>query len=356
MAKFSVGIEEDGEGPSNRVPKRQRLLPIVIEEPEAEQDVDIEGLEEGEEEEEEEEEGEGEEEDDEEEEEEEEYEEEEEESEAEEAVMSSGVQRDPPPVCLTLTDPEVLDCPICCEPLTIPVFQCDNGHIACTTCCLKVRHKCPSCATPIGYNRCRAIEKVLESVKAFCQNRVYGCTEGFSYNMKQKHEKLCSFAPCSCPIADCNFQTSSKQLYKHFTDKHKCAATHFFYDKPVLINLRKEDKFKILQEERDGSLFILNNMAQTLGNVITLNRIGPSGERGYFYELNAKALNESCTLRWQSFTKSTPKLPADVPLSLGFFLVPSPFFPITGMIQMELRVWSYNHFPRNFQRAWALSL
>ncbi|CAH8383812.1 unnamed protein product [Eruca vesicaria subsp. sativa] len=25
----------------------------------------------------------------------------------------------------------VLDCPICMEPLSIPIFQCDNGHLAC---------------------------------------------------------------------------------------------------------------------------------------------------------------------------------------------------------------------------------
>ncbi|KAI4324058.1 hypothetical protein L6164_023624 [Bauhinia variegata] len=39
-------------------------------------------------------------------------------------------------ISVFLTDPEVLDCFICYEPLSIPVFQCENGHIACSSCCV----------------------------------------------------------------------------------------------------------------------------------------------------------------------------------------------------------------------------
>ncbi|KAL6211784.1 hypothetical protein ACLB2K_017007 [Fragaria x ananassa] len=61
-------------------------------------------------------------------------------------------------IVITLTDSGLLDCPICFEPLTIPVYQCDpNGHIACSLCSIKIDNKCPFC------NRCRAIEKVVES-------------------------------------------------------------------------------------------------------------------------------------------------------------------------------------------------
>ncbi|BBG99598.1 Protein with RING/U-box and TRAF-like domains [Prunus dulcis] len=73
----------------------------------------------------------------------------------------------PPPISpvtdgslvFTLADPEVLDCLICYEPLTIPVFQCENGHIACSSCCTKSKNKCPSCSWPIGYNRCRPLRR-----------------------------------------------------------------------------------------------------------------------------------------------------------------------------------------------------
>ena len=217
-------------------------------------------------------------------------------------------------------------------------IQCDNGHIACSTCCNKIRNKCPSCASPIGYSRCRAIEKVLESVKVSCQNTKYGCRETFSYSIKQKHEKTCPFAPCSCPLADCNFEGSSNQLCGHFSDEHKYSATRFQYDRLVPITLGVDEKFLILQEEADGSLFILNNKVETLGNVVALSRIGPSMEMGYFYQLIAKAQAEGSTLRLQSYTKSTPKR-VDNPPSLGFLLVPSQFTCSSRRLKIYLHLF-----------------
>ncbi|XVF81880.1 hypothetical protein PTKIN_Ptkin15bG0191300 [Pterospermum kingtungense] len=322
MAKFSVGIEEDGEGPSNRVPKRQRFIRML----------DVEGHQEGEEEEEEEEEES-------EQEEESEEESEEEESGAEQGAMSPQTTTS---ISFTLTDPEVLDCSICYEPLAIPVFQCENGHIACSTCCIKIRNKCPQCATPIGYSRCKALEKVLESVKVSCENAKYGCREAFSYSMKQKHDKVCLFAPCSCPIAGCNFEGSSKQLYGHFGNEHNSSATRLQYNRLVPVTLRVDQHFLILREETDCSLFILNNKVETLGNVITLSQIGPSVERGYSYDLITKAQPEGTTLHLQSFTKSTPRR-VDSPPSLGFLLVPSQFSCNSRLLKMDLRLWRHGH-------------
>ncbi|XWS47588.1 hypothetical protein CRYUN_Cryun14cG0165000 [Craigia yunnanensis] len=327
MTKFSVGIKENGEGPSNRVPNRQRVVLILDIEDDGEEEES-----EQEEESEEEEESEG----------------EEEESGAEQGAMSPQITRDGS-ISITLTDAEVLDCPICYEALTIPVFQCENGHIACRTCCSKIRNKCPSCATPIGYSRCRALEKVLESIKVSCQNTKYGCGEAFSYSMKQKHEKTCPFAPCSCPLADCNFEGSSEQLYGHFGNEHKSSATRLQYDRSVPITLGVNEKFLILREETDGSLFILNNKVETLGNVVTLSRIGPSVERGYFYDLVAKAQAEGSILRLQSFTKSTPKQ-VDNPPSLGFLLVPSQFSCSSRQLKMDLHLRHRGQFPYIIQR------
>ncbi|KAL5809984.1 hypothetical protein ACOSQ3_026680 [Xanthoceras sorbifolium] len=123
-------------------------------------------------------------------------------------------------IFVILTDPEVLDCFICFDPLTIPVFQCENGHVACSSCCSKLGNKCPSCCSPIGHNRCRAIEKVLESVKVICANSKYGCKETMSYSQSHDHEKTCRHAPCSCPLSDCCFVGSSSQLYQHFIGRH----------------------------------------------------------------------------------------------------------------------------------------
>ncbi|KAE8654945.1 ATP-dependent Clp protease proteolytic subunit 3 [Hibiscus syriacus] len=330
MVKFSVGIEEDGEGPSNRVPKRQM----------AERVFDIGGS--GQEESEEDEESGGEEASEREEEasegaEESEGEEQLEETGAEQGEMSSQTAQDGS-ISITLADPEVLDCSICYEALSIPVFQCENGHIACSTCCIKIRNRCPSCSTPIGYSRCRAIEKVLESVKVSCQNTKYGCKEAFSYSLKQKHEKACPFVACSCPLPKCYFEGSSEDLSAHFGNVHKYSATCFLYDRLTPITFGVSEKSLILREESDGSLFILHNKVETLGNVITLSRIGPLTERGFFYELIVKSHADASTLRLQSFTKSTPKR-VNNPQSLGFLLVPSRFSSSFRQIKMDLRVW-----------------
>ncbi|KAE8654947.1 ATP-dependent Clp protease proteolytic subunit 3 [Hibiscus syriacus] len=284
MAKLSMWIEEDGEGPSNRVPKRQRVERVF--------DIGGSGQEESE---------------------------EDEESGGEEASeredkASEGKN----------------------------LKEKNNWR----------RNRCPSCSTPIGYSRCREIEKVLESVKVSCQNTKYGCKEAFSYSLKQKHEKACPFVPCSCPLPKCYFEGSSEDLSAHFGNVHKYSATCFLYDRLTTITFGVSEKSLILREETDGSLFILHNKVETLGNVITLSRIGPITERGFFYELIVKSHADGSTLRLQSFTKSTPKR-VDNPQSLGFLLVPSQFSQSLGFllvpsqlfsssfrqIKMDLRVW-----------------
>jgi len=142
MTRFSLGGDEDGEGPSSRGPKRLR---IAVQSNAGDRDYrerEGEHCEDGEQEtyeEEEEEESDYEEE-------EEEDEEEEEEGEGEERFFDDeeedNVEVDPGPtvtvgprsnggaqvgrdgsISVTLTDPEVLDCSICYEPLSSPVFQ-----------------------------------------------------------------------------------------------------------------------------------------------------------------------------------------------------------------------------------------
>ncbi|KAL4380832.1 hypothetical protein HN51_004171 [Arachis hypogaea] len=99
-----------------------------------------------------------------------------------------------------LLDPDVLNCPICFDRLTIPVYQCKNGHVACSVCCGRILNKCGLCSSILtGTQRCRALEKVLESVKVPCPNAKYGCKDTLlCYSDKSGHESKCEFVPCSC--------------------------------------------------------------------------------------------------------------------------------------------------------------
>ena len=228
---------------------------------------------------------------------------------------------------VTLTEPSLLDCPICYEPLTIPVFQCDqNGHISCSSCCTKIKNKCSSCSSPIGTSRCRAVEKFVESSSTPCQNIKYGCNTSVTYNKKTEHEKTCPYMSCSCPHSGCKFVSSAKELYKHFGSDH--VAREFVWDDDFLsfsITLRRMQNFIVLRHKNDGMLFVLHNVHAGVGNFMTLSCIQPSFMGGFNYYLAVK--HEETTLKLRSVTKSISSREDYNPLSSPSLLfIPKGFF------------------------------
>ncbi|KAJ6752625.1 E3 UBIQUITIN-PROTEIN LIGASE SINA-LIKE 4 [Salix koriyanagi] len=190
---------------------------------------------------------------------------------------------------------------------------------------------------PIGYNRCRAIEKVLESLKIPCSNRSYGCKESICYSKKYEHDRSCSHAPCTCPLPACNFQGSSRHLYLHCRSKHLRDLISFRFSTTFPLCFRVDHKFHVLQEDKEGVLFILNNRLECLGNIITISCMGPSSSKqGYFYELTAKA--EGSNVRFQSSTRNI-QTRVDHPPSMGFLLVPTDFIGTRGGFTLDVCIW-----------------
>ncbi|XP_031393338.1 putative E3 ubiquitin-protein ligase SINA-like 6 [Punica granatum] len=240
-------------------------------------------------------------------------------------------------VTFTLTDSDILDCAICYEPLRSPVFQCENGHVACTSCCVKMANKCPSCLMPIGYNRCRALEKVLESVRLTCKFSTYGCKETISYHQRQEHEKSCPHVPCYCPL-NCTFIGSSKQLSRHFSFEHPGSGTSFRFNASKSICLRFDTKFHVLQEEIEDVLFLLTNGMDPLGNKITISCIGPSSKGDYLYDLVARY--EQSYLKLQTFTRSIQG-PFKVHQLCPYLMVPKGFFNSAVTMRLEFLIRDY---------------
>ncbi|XP_050229537.1 E3 ubiquitin-protein ligase SINA-like 10 [Mercurialis annua] len=232
---------------------------------------------------------------------------------------------------------EVMDCPICCEPLIPPIIQCENGHTTCSTCSVKVKN-CHSCTLPIGSMRNRAMEAVVEAVTVFCQNKIYGCTESFSYDAKTKHEKYCSFVPCSCPLPDCTVKGSSKMIYGHCKEMHADSFIPFHFGRRFGVSLNLDDRGLLLQEDTSDTVFVLNNTTSSYGNIITVFCLGPMSNGRCPYDIEIK-FTESSVDRFHSSTKNFQDTNSYYRSLTGLLIDSSDrdFFP-DGLVKMELCV------------------
>ncbi|KAK2383664.1 RING-type E3 ubiquitin transferase [Trifolium repens] len=240
-------------------------------------------------------------------------------------------------VSAVISDPDVLDCFICSEPLSIPIFQCENGHIACSKCCGELRNKCPMCLMPIGYNRCRTVEKLLESIKISCPNANYGCKKMFSCNMKSSHEKECLYTPFKCPHAGCGFLASSKELALHFSHRHAGSGIQFRYGKYISVSMNTRQKEIVLIDQNDATLFIVHNNLKELGNVVYISCLCPKAMASFDYVV--KARSHATKLKLQTTVNTIQDNNGGAPTT-GFLLIPSGYFGF-GQLKLDIRIKSH---------------
>ncbi|KAK4270778.1 hypothetical protein QN277_019548 [Acacia crassicarpa] len=240
-------------------------------------------------------------------------------------------------ISVTLTDQDILNCCICCEPLATPVYQCKNGHIACSTCCVRIAHKCYSCREPISHIRCRAIEKVIGSIKLSCRYARHGCIEKITHFNKSIHEKGCIYTPCWCPIDGCQFTAPSKKLPQHINHEHQGSVVNFHYDSLLHLKLGLNQKIVVLKELTDSNLFVIRNgQEQHMGNMFNVFHIGPeSSAEMYEYELFARS--QGCSLKLESFVNHT--LGNNFPATTKFLLVPTDFLGPSPALEIEIRIY-----------------
>uniref|UniRef100_A0A1J3FRT2 RING-type E3 ubiquitin transferase n=2 Tax=Noccaea caerulescens TaxID=107243 RepID=A0A1J3FRT2_NOCCA len=177
----------------------------------------------------------------------------------------------------TLFNLNVLDCPICFEALTIPIFQCDNGHLACSCCCPKLNNKCPSCALPVGHIRNRAMETVLESIFVPCRNAAFGCTKKFTYGIESEHEEECRYAPCSCPVPDCDYTGSYYNIERHSFVEHRdiWESNCFRFGISFDVRMNISDKLLTWTETSAGLLFPVQCFREPCGVYVSVSCIAP---------------------------------------------------------------------------------
>ncbi|CAA7055669.1 unnamed protein product [Microthlaspi erraticum] len=182
-------------------------------------------------------------------------------------------------------------------------LQCDNGHLACSLCCPQLSNKCPSCASPIGQNRCRGTESVLELVYVKCPNTNLGCTKCIAYWKESTHVKECTFSQCSCPALDCDYTGSYKQIYTHFRSHNDNKSEPFYCGYPVDVQMNiASDKMLVLREILENRLFALQCFDEPQGLYVTVTCIAPDApEVGKFrYCLDYSMSMDGHTLKYES--------------------------------------------------------
>ncbi|EOA34069.1 hypothetical protein CARUB_v10021568mg [Capsella rubella] len=244
----------------------------------------------------------------------------------------------------TLFDLNLLDCPVCSNALTSSIFQCDNGHIACSSCCTKLRHICPSCTLPIGIYRCRIMEEVVKAIIVPCPNTKHGCTETFSYGKELVHEKKCVFSMCYCPAPNCNYRGLYKDLYIHFYRTHYShMEDKFNCGRPNEAWLRINEKMVVLQELKisdDGPLVVVQCFNEPGGWYVTVNCIAPSapgvGEYSFDLKYQAPAGGEKQIMRFYSSEMNRIQKVSFQTPEKDFMLIPHYFQDRRNSIKMTI--------------------
>ncbi|XP_023644278.1 E3 ubiquitin-protein ligase SINA-like 2 [Capsella rubella] len=206
----------------------------------------------------------------------------------------------------TLLELDLLDCPICCHPLTSPIFQCVNGHLVCSSCHPKLRNKCPSCSLTIGNNRSRIAERLLEAVLVPCRNAKHGCPERYPHGKElADHEKICDLYVCYCPAKNCNHSAFQLDLYCHYTACHKASCSRYKTGQYADAWLNIEEKVLVLQECDNEELLVLQCFKGAHGLYVAVNLMTYSvpdvWELGY--DLIYRWGNEEFTYETDEMTK-----------------------------------------------------
>lgn len=185
---------------------------------------------------------------------------------------------------------------------------------------------------------CAEVNVVADSGPVPCANMNYGCTETVDYTNKRDHEEACPYAPCPCPLQNCNVVDSPNLLSIHFTSKHWDSGRRFKYDCPLRVSLSKKETFLVLQAAKDGVLFLLTKGTQSIGHTIVITCIGPSSSKECFlYDVVSE--RGSSSLRLKSFACSLPGRIEGLP-PMDFLLIPFAHLGSSGQLDLEVCIWS----------------
>ncbi|KAK3140696.1 hypothetical protein QOZ80_5AG0404500 [Eleusine coracana subsp. coracana] len=130
---------------------------------------------------------------------------------------------------VTVEDTDALNCGMCFLPLKPPIFQCEVGHVVCSSCRNKLKKpaKCHVCGVATdSFRRFYAMERLVESIHVPCTNSAHGCNAKPSYYDQQGHQTTCvMLSQFHCPGGSCGFAGSMDALLVHLAGVHRWPCT-----------------------------------------------------------------------------------------------------------------------------------
>ena len=121
---------------------------------------------------------------------------------------------------------DLTHCPVCMDWHRGDIFQCPEGHLLCGPCKAGLQNDaCPSCRSPLGSIRARAVEKMLQAVMMPCRWHENGCTETGTSAARTKHEAACKFKRYTCPAKGCTHTCGADEMVDHIVNAHLAGKT-----------------------------------------------------------------------------------------------------------------------------------
>ncbi|CAL8110520.1 unnamed protein product [Orchesella dallaii] len=124
----------------------------------------------------------------------------------------------------------ITECPVCFD-VSLPIYQCINGHIICNSCLQGLDQKiCPTCRVSlVEPTRNLALEKVLKNynVRLPCKYSLNGCMERRGCVEKEAHQLVCPFKTYTCPISsnNCRWEGRLDEIVDHLKGRRR--PSHF---------------------------------------------------------------------------------------------------------------------------------
>lgn len=146
------------------------------------------------------------------------------------------------------------------------------------------------------------MENVLESIFTPCPNAKMGCTKNVSYGKESTHLKQCSFSLCSCPVVNCRYAGSYKNLSDHYCLTHpdsECSDC-FICGLSFTVQTNISDKILVLWEYKKHLLFTVECFAEPYGVNVAVSCIAPCAPEVGEFSYNLSYTVDGHTVTYES--------------------------------------------------------